>query len=1215
MNRAEATRRSRGSLIALIIVALMLAPASASPIGKVDAPEYESDGGDPTPVNYYSIDGNGVNSEHPEWGATGQNLGRLSPATHENGSGLGMVGFPNPRAISNIVCDEPIIHNDDAGLSDYNWLWGQFVTHDIDFTLTQNGRVGPNNISEKADITVPEDDVVMLPGSKLPFFRSLYDPETGTNDSNPRQHPNSITTWIDAGVVYGNDVGRSSWLRAFEGGRLKVAEYPEGDLLPVAAGDDETAPGMSFAGFSADVRFIAGDGRANEHIALMAMHVLFMREHNRLADLIDERNPDWTDEQIYQRARKINAAFIQSITYNEFLPSLGIDMGPDSGYNSSVDPVMTNEFATAAFRMGHSQIGNSLLRFEENRSMHPNGHLTLAQGFWTTTPVTQEGGVAPILRGLAFNVQPEADVMFGDDLRNQMFGLPGAGGQDLCAIDIQRGRDHGLSDYNSIREAIGLARVTNWSEITSDPVMAEALAMIYDDVDHVDPLIGMLAEDHAAGGTLGETMNTIIRDQFERMRTGDPYHYAHDAELVGIVDEIANTTLSDIILRNTEIETLQCNVFFAEQSLEEMLCSMENVDDIIGGNGGNGGNGGTGGPVGVTFIDATASSGLDSVDAGPMTYWASYGPGISWADYDNDGDMDTFITARFDQLGLESLDDGRDPATTATGRTHLMRNDAGVFTDVTESAGLPTAGSTALGAAWADYDNDGDVDLYVSNYGNADLSNYNTSGEANTLYRNNGNGTFTDVTATAGVGNHGHSSGAVWADYDHDGNLDLYSMNLGVVNESSSIVRSATNILYHNNGDGTFTDVTVEAGRISGQAEVSHIPNEIVYGDQYSIAPATPPTASSGAILPSHLGHDGRGSGLSWAAIWVDYDNDGWEDLYVASDFGTSPLYHNNGDGTFEVVTTQAGTDKSGTGMGAHAGDIDNDGDLEICQSNFGPNFLWNNQGDGTFSDDAEWAGVGMNILVNWDCHFFDYDLDGDMDLYFGVGRINEYVTDQTNSLYRNDGDVGVDGIPNTGDYLEGDGIPEFTDVAPLLGLAGLEGTEGQKTMGSALADYDNDGDIDILMGHSDGPLILWENQAVQETDNHWLKIRLNGADDPGGSNAGGVGALVTVYMADGRTFRQHAYAGSGFLGSSDPHVHFGLGEDGDIDRVTILWSSGWTQTLKNVDSDSTVQVSEQLPVDLPTKIVWAIIAALAVIAGLALASGVFTAIRASGKD
>ena len=594
------------------------------------------------------------------------------------------------------------------------------------------------------------------------------------------------------------------------------------------------------------------------------------------------------------------------------------------------------------------------------------------------------------------------------------------------------------------------------------------------------------------------------------------------------------------------------------------------------------------GPASAGF-EPVPNSGFEEIDSGPLTNWASYGPGVAWGDYDQDGDLDVFLTARFDHLGQEtalalgfpSMGDipENDSAherliENSTGQSHLLRNEGGgQFVDVSEEAGVGFPNVTTLGATWVDFDGDGDVDLYLSNYGRADLDNPEFTGEPNQMFQNE-NGVFTDVTAQSNLGNPGHSSGSVWADYDHDGDLDCYSMNFGMVDELTGLARRETNILYRNDGDSNgdgipeFSDQTKETGTF-GQLESSGVDFVPLVGPALSIFPTSVTNPSAQAKLPEGVSDEPTGSGMSWAAVWFDANGDGWEDLYVASDFGISPLYQNNRDGTFELVTTEREMVRPGTGMGAHAADIDLDGDLDVCQSNFGDNFLWNNQGD-TFVEQSSMGiyGEQSNTLVNWDCHFFDYDLDGDMDLWFGVGRINLDISNQYNSLYRNDGDV------------DGDGMIDFTDVADELGISGANKSSGyarggNKTMGVALADFDNDGDLDLLMAHANRAPQLWRNTAVEDGLGGWLKVRLQGTE--AGSNSHGIGCIVEVHLEDGTILKQHAYAGDGFLGSSDPSVHFGLG-DQSIVEVKVKWSTGYIQSIEDVQVNSEITIIEVLP-------------------------------------
>ena len=586
-------------------------------------------------------------------------------------------------------------------------------------------------------------------------------------------------------------------------------------------------------------------------------------------------------------------------------------------------------------------------------------------------------------------------------------------------------------------------------------------------------------------------------------------------------------------------------------------------------------------PANAGFDEITDGSGLELVDSGPLTNWAAYGPGVAWGDYDDDGDLDVFLTARFDHLGQETAEvlgylhlseipanhsDQDALSTNSTGQSHLMRNEGdGTFVDVSEQAGVGASGVTTIGATWVDYDGDGDVDLYLSNYGHADLENPEGTGSANQMFVNE-NGVFRDVTSESNLGNPGHSSASVWVDYDHDGDMDCYSMNFGMIDEYTGLARAETNILYRNDGDSNgdgipeSNDQTSEAG-VYGHNENDVADFETQIGPALTVVLTGSASPSGQMSLPEGVREDPKGSGLSWAAVWFDADGDGWEGLYVASDFGVSPLYHNNGDGTFSLYTDSLGMTIIGTGMGAHAADIDLDGDLDLCQSNFGPNYLWINHGS-SFSEDAEEVGINTNVLVNWDCHFFDYDLDGDMDLWFGVGRINQYISNQYNSLYRNDGDI------------DGDGILDFTDVATELGIAGAN-----KTMGAALADIDNDGDLDLLMAHSDSPPRLWRNTAADEGAGGWLKVQLQGVE--GGSNSHGIGCLVQVHLDHGTVLRQHAYAGDGYLGSSDPAIHFGLGSH-TIEHIEVTWSTGHTQIIEEVNINSVLKIEEELPPYVP---------------------------------
>ncbi|MBE9171378.1 peroxidase family protein, partial [Pleurocapsales cyanobacterium LEGE 06147] len=558
---------------------------------------------------YRSIDGSNNNFTNSDFGRAGEQLSRQAPAAYADGiEAPAHPDFPNPRFISNTLLNQTESIPDERQLSDYVWVWGQFIDHDMIATSRQQdpqtssiyqfnsgSNIGffpllglfnlffPQPKAENINITIPENDPVYKPGSVIPVTRSIFDPNTGTDPSNPRQQTSNVTAWIDASMIYGSDEERASWLRTFEKGKLKVSPHKTGDLLPFPEGD-RNAPAMDNLTNSSKV-FVAGDARANENVAFTSLNTVFVREHNRLAELIDATHKDLPtdplkrDEEIYQRARKLVGAEIQAITYNEFLPALGVTLDPYTGYDHSIDPSITNEFATVGFRMGHTQTSETIPHLKKYGSSLDAGSLELIRAFFNPSIITKQGGIEPILRGLAAQVQEATDTKVVDSLRNLLFVVtpsdgPVANGTDLAALDIQRGRDHGLSTYNDTREAYGLDKVDSFEEITSNPEVAKSLETIYGDVDQIDPLIGMLAEDPLAGSSIGELNEVILEDQFERLRDGDRFWYQNDPDLISwsapqlgssdmALDWLKELSLSDIIELNTNINNLPDNLFFA----------------------------------------------------------------------------------------------------------------------------------------------------------------------------------------------------------------------------------------------------------------------------------------------------------------------------------------------------------------------------------------------------------------------------------------------------------------------------------------------------------------------------------------------------------------------------------------------------------------------------------------------------------------------------
>jgi len=535
---------------------------SVSPARRIDQPpdrvergrsEQDRQGRNGRDSDVRSIDGVGNNEENNQMGAAFSQLVRMMSASYSDGvSALAGADRPSARAVSNAVnAQDDLVPNPD-GASDFLWQWGQFVDHDIDLT---DGADPP----EPANIAVPAGDLFFDPDDTgtqvIPFNRSVYDSSSGTSADNPRQQVNEITAWLDASNVYGSDEERAAALRTNDGtGKLKTSA---GNLLPF------NTAGLPNAGGPSDTLFLAGDVRANEQVGLTAMHTLFLREHNRIANRLAREHPDWDGDKIYEKARAIVGAQIQVITYNEFLPAL---LGRSAltrydGYRPEVNAGITNEFSGAAYRLGHSMLSPVLLRLNADGNVIAAGNLELRDAFFAPRRIIDEGNIAPILRGLANQVCQRIDTKIVDDVRNFLFGDPGEGGFDLAALNIQRGRDHGLPGYNDAREALGLGRISDFSGVTSDSEIRDRLASVYESVDDIDMWVGGLAEDPVEGSLLGELFHTIVKRQFEALRDGDRFWYTRTLNR-DERSEVENTRLSDIIRRNTSIgNELQDDVF------------------------------------------------------------------------------------------------------------------------------------------------------------------------------------------------------------------------------------------------------------------------------------------------------------------------------------------------------------------------------------------------------------------------------------------------------------------------------------------------------------------------------------------------------------------------------------------------------------------------------------------------------------------------------
>jgi hypothetical protein len=537
--------------------------------------------------------------------------------------------------------------------------------------------------------------------------------------------------------------------------------------------------------------------------------------------------------------------------------------------------------------------------------------------------------------------------------------------------------------------------------------------------------------------------------------------------------------------------------------------------------------------LGATFVDVGREAGLNAKTIYGGEHKNKYllettGCGVAFYDYDNDGWLDIFLVNGW---RLEGFPAGEEPT------SHLFKNNRdGTFTDVTAKAGLIHHG-WGQGVCVGDYDNDGWDDLFVSYFGK------------NVLYHNNGNGTFTDVTDKAGVGGNGKrwNTGCAFVDYDRDGKLDLFVANYidldlatAPVPESGPCLykgvmvacgppglKGGKNILFHNNGDGTFTDVSEASGILS----------------------------SNGTF----------GLGV----LTADFDNDGWPDIYVADDSSSSALYQNKKKGKFEDIAVEAGCalsadGKPQAGMGVWAADYDLDGNLDIVKTNFAGDTpsLYRNTGGANFEDTTFTAGLGAHTqYLGWGCGFLDFDNDGWPDILICNGHVYPEVEQlkteagyaQHKLLYRN---------------LRNGKFEEVTE------MAGPGITAAVAARGCAFGDFDNDGDIDMVVNTVNGlPQLL---RCDSRSGNNWIKVKLIGVK----SNGSGIGARVsctTTVPGEGKPHRQidEVRSGGSYFSQSDLRVHFGVGKAAKVDVLEVRWPSGQVDIIKDIAVNQIVFVKE----------------------------------------
>ena len=502
---------------------------------------------------------------------------------------------PSARVISNATSKLEKGETDPSkGLTAINWAFGQLINHDLNLARLSEDSFNidiPENDSNFTQDIPPTPTINRQKdgGLEFEFPRNAFKSGTGVvkdGKSKAAKVPNDLTHWLDLSAVYGSDKELAKSLRSFNGGRLKVfseeTESTSDDLLPA---DTEK---VMRGGFFEGVGFLAGDERVSEQDALVAQHTLWVRNHNRIAQDLSEFHPKRNDKKIFERARQINIAQYQQIATYEWLPEQIGEISKYQGYDAKETPQISDEFNAAGFRFGHSQTGNKIEKVDSEGN---STTLPLLTTFGA--PNVKEGkDVDEILLGSTVTLDEDVDTNVVFDLRNALFPPAGVG-FDLYSANIQRGRERGLADYNQVRDDFGLERVKSFDELTSDKELANTLQDLYGTVEDVDLLIGLFAEDSTAPSGAGETTKAIVGEQFERLRDADRFWFERKIKDGGFftnkeIKEIKQTTYSDIIKSNTEIDELQENVFL--EVSEKNPLSKDNLlsDGILDLQGDNG---------------------------------------------------------------------------------------------------------------------------------------------------------------------------------------------------------------------------------------------------------------------------------------------------------------------------------------------------------------------------------------------------------------------------------------------------------------------------------------------------------------------------------------------------------------------------------------------------------------------------------------------------
>lgn len=541
------------------------------------------------------IDEIGNNLAQPALGTAGTDLLRKSPAAYADGiSTPSLASNSSARVISDLLNNQanPSYPTQDLNtlngnsLTDFGYAWGQFLDHDMSLT--------PSDQNQTLQILADPNDPNKM-GNQT-FERSITDSATGTSTNNPAQQVNSVTSFLDLSQVYGSTAALADALRTHADGLLKTSP---GNMLPY---DNSTyfSPSQlalihmqnDSGAVARDNLFVTGDVRGNENVELTVLQTLFVRNHNLIAGQLEKLHPTWTDEQLYQEARKLNIAEYQSITYKSYLPDL---LGKNAlanytGYNACANPAIATEFSTVAFRFGHSLLDNEIGRQGNNGlDALPNdpagADLSLATDFFDPNVLNPAGVVDPltghlstdigvVLKSESDGLAQANDLLVVNDVRNLLFGNSGQtdNGLDLIARDVERARDDGIGSYNQVRMAFGLVPVTSFAQISSNLQVQQKLQQAYGTVSRIDPFEGGLAETHLAGSDMGPLFTKIIADQFYRLRSGDRFFYLNES-LNQQEESILNqgNSLTKIIEANTPITNLQADVFKFDASISGVV--------------------------------------------------------------------------------------------------------------------------------------------------------------------------------------------------------------------------------------------------------------------------------------------------------------------------------------------------------------------------------------------------------------------------------------------------------------------------------------------------------------------------------------------------------------------------------------------------------------------------------------------------------------------